>query len=345
MQTMPTTKPAPPLRWTLLAGLGVLGVLGGAAVTGIALIWRDGLAETGPTLLSAHYLAFMCQTFAYHAGLAMVPVAVFGILARRRKLAIAAGIVFLLGVGPECRSLWSRRSPTGAGDGLKVMSINLMYGRSDAPALLAQIADESPDVLMFQEWTPEAGRALRENLRGLYPHIIEQARDDAFGQAVFSKRSFVDDPRLFPPVQGFSEPQIGVSVSVGGRTMRLQNVHLLPPVGRTYFNQQRAGAARLAGWVGHERRDDRPDVLAGDFNAPSRTAIIGELESAGLSDAQAVAGWWRGTTWPRTGTLRWAPGLQLDHVLLRDTVECTEVRTGSDFGSDHRPVIARIRWR
>jgi endonuclease/exonuclease/phosphatase (EEP) superfamily protein YafD len=146
-------------------------------------------------------------------------------------------------------------------------------------------------------------------------------------------------------VAGFAEPQVTVAVMVGAHELRITNVHLLPPVGRMYFAEQRAGAKRLAQWASDSTRVDRPDVLLGDFNAPPRTGIAAAMGAAGLVDAQGAAGWWRGTTWPRVGSLAWVPGLRLDHVFLRDTVECVEIRVGEDFGSDHRPVIAKLRWR
>ncbi|HMN40498.1 MAG TPA: endonuclease/exonuclease/phosphatase family protein [Phycisphaerales bacterium] len=332
-------------RWPLLAGLAWLGVLAGASVATLALARSDTLAEVGPRMLTAHYAAFMSQTFAYHAALAMLPAIALGLLARRRRLALAAALVLALGAAPELPGLWPHRSPAGSGEVLKIMSINLMYGHSDAGLLLEQIGAESPDVLVFQEWTPQAERSLGGELRTVYPHPIEQPRDDAFGQAVLCKRALVGTPRTFPPVPGFAEPQITFTIIHDRRPLQITNVHLLPPVGRTYFQHQRAGAARLAAWLGDTARDDRSDLLLGDFNTARRTGTLSGLRAAGLSEAQSQAGWWRGSTWPRTGVLRWAPGIRLDHALLRDTLECVEARTGEDFGSDHRPVIVRVRWR
>ncbi len=321
------------------------GLVVGAGIQAVALVWMDRCGEASGGLLALHYLAFMCGTFAYHAGLGMVPIAGLALIARRRRLLIASVAVLALGIAPEAATLWPRSFQERSGETLKIMSVNLMYGRGDAEALLAQIEREKPDVVVFQEWTAGAGETLRDALGRTFPHSSEQVRDDAFGQAVFSKRPFAAEPRPFPALNGFFEPQICFGVDVGGRTMRITDVHLLPPVGFAYFNEQRKAARRYGDWCTDEGRNDRPDVLVGDFNAPGRTGVIRALGNAGLTDAHDAAGWWRGSTWPRVGVLAWAPGLRLDHAMIRGTVECVEARTGEDFGSDHRPVIVRVRWR
>lgn len=344
--TNPTPKsPARPSCWPLLGSLGWLAVAGSLGVWLVALLWRDGLEPASGGMLLGHYAAFMCQTFVFQAGVAMVPVVVLAVLSRRRRLLAMAGLALALGVVPTIPSLWPRHAASGDRPSLKLMSVNMLYGMIDARSLLAQIEREAPDVVVFQEWTPATGDALRSKLGIAFPHSHEQARDDAFGQAVFSRRPFVEDPRAFPPVRGFSEPQITFAVDLAGKPVRITNIHLLSPGAAYRYNEQRVQAAKLGAWLGDQRRDDRSDVLLGDFNTPRGTSITRPLREAGLTEAHEQAGWWRGSTWPRITVLAWFPGIRLDHVMLRPTLECIEARTGEDFGSDHRPVIARVRWR
>lgn len=333
-------------RYPLFIAIAWCAAIGGLCVVLPALLWHDGLERVSGTWLTLHYFAFMCQTFAYHAGLAMVPVLLVSVLAKRKRLLLIAAIVFAIGAGPEISTLRPRFQRQPARPMLTLMSINLMYGKGDASALIAQIERESPDVIVFQEWTPEGAALLRQSLsKAKYVHSVEEPRDDAFGQAVFSRRAFVEQPKVYPPLDGFHEPQISIAVEHDGMPMRLTNVHLLPPVSGSYFAQQRHGASELARWQADPARTDPPDVLAGDFNATNGSGIISTIRASGLRDAQREAGWWRGSTWPRVGTLAYVPGLQLDHVLLGSRVACEEAHVGEDFGSDHRPVIVRLRWK
>ena len=332
-------------RYPLFIALAWCVAVCGLCVVLVAAIWHDGLGRVSGAWLAMHYLAFMCQTFAYHAGLAMVPVLLASVLAKRKRLLMIAAIVFTVGAGPEFWTLRPRFQSQPDRPTLKLMSINLMYGKGDVSMLLAQIERESPDVIVFQEWTPEGAASLRQSLARTFAHSVEEPRDDAFGQAVFSRRAFVEKPRNYPPLGGFHEPQISIAIEHDGTAMRVANVHLLPPVTGSYFVQQRHGASELARWQADAARTDRPDVLAGDFNATHGSGIISAIRATGMRDAHREAGWWRGSTWPRVGTLAYAPGLQLDHVLIGSRVACEEAHVGEDFGSDHRPVIVRLRWK
>lgn len=332
-------------RYPLLAALAWSAAIGGLCVVLSSALWHDGLERVSGTWLALHYLAFMCQTFSYHAGLAMVPVVLVSALAKRKWLLLIAALVFAIAVGPELWTLRPRVHSKSSRQTLTLMSINLMYGKGDVSALLAQIERESPDLIVFQEWTPEGATSLRQSIARTFPHSVEEPRDDAFGQAVFSRHTFVEQPKVYPPLDGFHEPQITVAIEHDGKPMRVTNVHLLPPVSGSYFAQQRHGASELARWQADAARPDRPDVLAGDFNATFFSGIISTILSAGMRDAQRESGWWRGSTWPRVGALAYMPGLQLDHVLLGSRVHCEEAHVGGDFGSDHRPVIVRLGWR
>lgn len=334
-------------RWPVLTGLAWLAAGGGLVQVLLAWSWRDQLGDAGPALLAAHYLAFMAQVFSYHAGLAMFPVLAFAAWRRRGRLMIVAATVGVLGAGPELLSARPRGRTAPEGGTLRLMSANLMYGRTDAPRLLAQIARERPDVVLFQEWTPAAARDLKVALLPDYPHSVEVVRDDAFGQAVFSRRPFAEPERLYAPANSSGEPAITVALDFGGRVLRVTDLHTLPPVSLEYFAAQRRTARELAAWVSSGNSPvPAPDVIMGDFNATPRTAILRALRDAGMRDAHSEAGWWRGTTWPRRGgLLPLAPGLQLDHALVGPRAIAVRARTGEDFGSDHRPVIVDLAWK
>lgn len=340
-------------RWPLLAALAWMAA-GCAALAGLAAAgWPDDLRELGRLRTTASYAAFMCATFAFHAGVAMIGVAFLAMVMRRRRLLVVAAGAGLLCAGPELWwSVWRDRPEAKAADATRpvftVMSMNVLYGRADPAQVRALVEEHEPDIIVFQEWTARAEQHIRPALEVSYPHWAVSDREDAFGQAVCSRRPFIRAARMFLPGGGH-EPQITVEIEHDGRPLRVTNVHTLPPVSLAYFAEQRRVTRELAGWrAGTDAGDDpadAPHVLAGDFNAVSRSSTLAHLRRAGWREAHRGAGAiGRGSTWPRLGWLRWAPGIKLDHVLHTDELVCESSAVGRDMGSDHAPVVARFRW-
>lgn len=317
----------------------------------LAMFWSDPLTPVPPAsrpMLALHYAAFMAQTFQLHIAIALGCCAIVALLAKSRKLLVLSLVPALVAAAPIVIPRTQRAPDTGKS--LTVMSVNLMYGRMNADTLLAQIAREDPDVLVFQEWTPGAHELLRARLVKDWPHTHAVPQTDAFGQAVFSKSPFTRPVREFPPIGAFTEPQISCAVELDGKEVRICNVHVLPPVSGAYFREQRQQAAWLGEWAGEvedKSRASRPHLFIGDFNATTRSSIVGIIRSAGYSDAHAVgsSAWGQlRSTWPRAGILKFFPGIRIDQALFSDELRCVRCRVGEDFGSDHRPVIVRLCW-
>lgn len=333
--------------WPLIAALGWLAVFGAALAVAAAWLWPDRLADAPNSWLAAHYAAFMAATFVFHAGLAMLPVLVFALPVRRRRLALASLLLFIAAAGPDLITLASRRSPSTDRTGtIAIMSANLMYGRADVVRFRQVVEAHKPDVIVIQEWTAAGARAFKPILLADYPHVVESDRDDAFGQAVFSRKPFTADPKIYPPIARVgTEPQITVTIDHAGKPLRIINTHTHPPTRPTYYGHQRRLVLGLSEW---RNEPDAPHVLAGDFNATTRSPIVRALLRTGCLDAHDEAGGagrWRADTWPRIGALRHVPGIRLDHILHAQSLECTEASVCDDIGSDHAPIIARLRWR
>jgi endonuclease/exonuclease/phosphatase (EEP) superfamily protein YafD len=333
------------VMWVGLAAAMVQGVL--------SLLWRDDLSPRSEAGLATAWIGFAAITFAYHAGVAMLLPLIFAMITRRRVMALIAAGAGVMCAGPEVMVILAPREGSnvtgvggvGSNSELTLMSANLLYGEADPGRLLAKIDREQPDVLLIQEWTSGARAGLAEALRERFAHMVEAPREDAFGQAVFSKRPFVVPPRLFPPLPGFRDPHIVAEVEVDGRVLRMVNVHVMPPVGLFAFGEQRRTAAQLSTWASQGPEAGGPHVLIGDFNAVWRSPIVRSFTTQGFREAHAVAGRWRGSTWPRFGVLAYLPGVRIDHAIVGPDIRVVEARTGGDLGSDHKPLIVRIGWR
>lgn len=77
--------------------------------------------------------------------------------------------------------------------------------------------------------------------------------------------------------------------------------------------------------------------------ADGPAALIGDMNMWGWTiDRMVPRGWRRavhGKTWPAH-----RPQHQIDHLLVTGPVETRWTEVGADFGSDHLPIRARLRW-
>ena len=89
--------------------------------------------------------------------------------------------------------------------------------------------------------------------------------------------------------------------------------------------------------------EDRPLIVAGDFNLTGDSLLHAALLKTGLRDAHESAGRGRGSTWPMLGPLSFVPGVRIDHVYVGNGVTALQCTTLPANGSDHRPVLAHLR--
>lgn len=331
----------PPLR--LLGALAWLATIGAAAAMAFGRFWPAALTETSPAHVAISFAAFLVVVFWFQIGLGLLIIALFAAAMRRWRLLMAAGLLAAVGLAPDVWMYRPRSQPTPApgADVLTLLSVNLLYSRADDDALRREIDAADPDVIVFQEFSDRDAARL-DAMLAAYPHRTAVPRDDAFGQAVYSRRPFLGTPRPYPPGSGWTDPQITVELDLGGKPIRVTNIHLMCPVGLAHVTEHRVQAARLADLVRADIEAGHDVILAGDFNATPGTPHYRAMEHAGLRESHPLAGSGRGTTWCRTTRLAYLPGIRLDHIFMSPGLTCLAARTGGDTGSDHRPVLARI---
>ncbi|MCS3753346.1 endonuclease/exonuclease/phosphatase family protein [Salinibacter ruber] len=271
--------------------------------------------------------------------------------------------------------------PTGEASGrdadaLRVMTFNLSpaFARGpDRERTLAELVQrEAPAVLSVQEtWMKTRSASDGGGLFVSWP--LRVLLEDSVGYALPRARPpettiyrpvlgqvRLDSMRVHPlPPSGGSDPRSRYTRTFftwQGRPAVLYNVHLhtvgprpwdLPGTAaslarwRTFLRTYRAGALHRADQARrihrHIEQETRPVLVTGDFNSTPHQWAYRHL----LQGLQAAGG---GATFPAG----W-PLVQIDHVLVGP-----EWRVGSatvpgleatDFVSDHRPVVARVRWR
>ena len=366
-------KPNPPAqtrtqRWNLLAGFLRLMVI--PTILALALSWLPRPAWTEPASIVAEsrgqslaFVAiFLIRTFTFHAGLALLVAAAIAILIRRRGFATFCIIIGLAIAGLTFGPFTQPQPPKSTSqETVRILSMNMLYGSGDTQVIKGIIDRESPDVIVFQEFTPQNWVQFGPLLRDQYPFSVNAGREDAFGQAVFSKLPFTGPATPYPPrigqglperaggFVGLADPQIRFTVRHPGGgtdgTLTVQNTHLVPPTGANLLREQRMQCAWLSE-VGVDFRDDprRGLVLIGDFNFTKESPQATLFRRSGLVEAHSQAGSGRGTTWPATTFLRFFPGVRIDQAYSTGAAHVVASRVLEPTGSDHRPIVVDVAW-
>lgn len=294
----------------------VLGIFG---LTAIAVL--GGLGPRG-------WLTSLAQHFPFYTGCSWLGLAILAWCAQWR----CRWVSLLAGLGLLSLAWWAtpwipRQGPTLRDDApeLTVVWANLWHRHECALALVEWLdaQPQLPEVLAVAEVHEEESLAL---LKQRYPHGIHdlQAGIGLFGNAELQDLSsvWIENAR----------PILRATWRRDGASAEVLASHALLPFG----GEQEATFTRLAEMA----QIARPVILVGDLNTTVWSSEMARLRAeGGLRDARA--GYGPFATWrsKRLPLLR----LPIDHVLLGGQVRVLRLQRGPDLGSDHWPLIARLR--
>jgi endonuclease/exonuclease/phosphatase (EEP) superfamily protein YafD len=263
-----------------------------------------------------------------------------GLQQRRSTLALlsaATAGVFLWSTIPAIGVPVRIPPPGGTSPTLRLFDANLHDANPNVARIAEEIRATGPDLVALQEVDPDGAEGLlKSGIHARFPYRVTEARRGASGIALWSRF-----PLAEVQVRDVGDmPFVRVTVVLGTRRLRFYTVHAVAPVGE--------GRARWKAQLRHVdeelRRERRPLVVAGDFNATRHHPSFRRLLSHGLADAHERRGRGWARTWPRE---RWPlpPLMRLDHVLVTPEVTVQSVREGVGRGSDHRPIVADLVLR
>jgi len=234
-----------------------------------------------------------------------------------------------------------------------VMTCNIGNGRARPEQLVQALLACEADVIGLEEVNHEQAEALRSQLAPRYPHQALFPGGFA-GKAVLSRYPLVDIQQL--PLSTV-RPDLLVRLKIGELQPALIVAHPPPPhlswTGIRFDPQtlrQIQALARLA-------VESAPAILLGDFNLADWWGEYASLRAGGLQDAFAIAGKKPGYTlpvrigpWRRFKTINrmlsglpLIPLLRVDYIWHTKELTSLEAWVGKDTGSDHLPVLARLR--
>ena len=265
---------------------------------------------------------------------AAAPWAAVGLrLARRRGPAATAAVAAAaLGAVVRARKI-PRPQPGACGPMLRVLTLNLYFGRADAEVVVARVRQAGADVLFLQELTADAVTRLKQaGLDDLMPHTQLELKGGSRGSGIYSRFPLSEGPSVAPVYM--AQPTALLELPNGGKA-ELVCVHpVTPKPGRGGAAQWRTELAVLP------PPGELPRVLAGDFNATLDHAVFRDVLRLGYADTALQAGKALNPTWGPPGQ---GPVLTLDHVLVDRSCAVLEYSVHVVPGTDHRAVFAEIQ--
>jgi len=254
---------------------------------------------------------------------------------RQRALTVAAALTLLLNVSLLGRLTWPpevRPSRLTEGFSLRVLSMNVLSSNRQFQSARREIESSSADVVFLMEvnhrWMAEL-----EALKERYPHHLALPREDNFGVALFSRIPWT---RHEVKWLGHADvPSVEIELAHQGHDLVLIGTHPLPPVGGPYSQMRNEQLRELAK---HVASLSKPVLVVGDLNTTPWSAGMRQLTASGHLGFRSLAPPWT-PTW-RAGSIF---GIPIDHALCTAPLVIAERSVGSDFGSDHRPLLVIVR--
>lgn len=230
--------------------------------------------------------------------------------------------------------------------GVTLLAYNVLFQGADDAKSIAAIDAAAPDVVCLTELTPRFVKAFEKKLGAKYPHRAFQPAKGTWGVGFASKRPL--RAVAVVPQAPSRIPALEARTTLDGVDTTLLCVHWVPPdvhqpkksLADALKDNTAVHAKQAATFTTRYARARGPVVILGDFNAQPGDDGLAALEDAGWTRACAVTGDCS-ATFPGPA-MPWPAVFAIDHVYVRG-LGVTEARTVRAGGSDHFPVMARVR--
>ncbi|MEU8102599.1 endonuclease/exonuclease/phosphatase family protein [Nonomuraea muscovyensis] len=267
----------------------------------------------------------------YAAAGSLIPLLIAAVGRRRAAAAVALLTTAALGFSVLPRAFGTADAADGRP--LRVLTINLLFGKADAHQVMALVRRLDPDVLSAQELTFGTVDELDAlGLKPLMPHRVLEPESNASGSGLYSKHPLQPLTEVVARV-GHNMPAARVSLP-GGAPVEIVDVHPYPPMGPGVAKWQQALDALPPA------SRDTVRILAGDFNATLDHTPLRRALSRGYKDAADQVGAGLIPTWP--ANRRVPPIITIDHILVDQRVGVRNVTVHTVPGTDHRAVFAEL---
>ncbi len=348
------------------AGLAVLlaGALGSSAGRRTYLATYAG-AMLFFVFTFAAYADYANRTATYVWPVAVVAVALPALRASRASVSptsrawASVGLIGLAGVLLSfVPAATTQRAVAPASGELVVFDYNIhqgfdLHGLPALPRVADVIAANDPDLVTLQEvnrvWDLSGAVDSYSWLKwrfGAYQSVFGAMNGVHFGNAIFSRYPITESGTVHFPIAASGIPRgfAWARIAAPQGDVLVTATHLTPyDRGEEIRERGDQAAAIVAFWDAH----GRPRAIhAGDYNDDRQKPAVTTVVAAGFIDALAGQGLGAAMTFASSGSPFDPPSEeQLDYIFVTKDVEVLSAQILQVTTSDHRPLVARVRFR
>jgi endonuclease/exonuclease/phosphatase family metal-dependent hydrolase len=228
-----------------------------------------------------------------------------------------------------------------------------LHGLPALPRVADVIAANNADVITLQEvnrvWDLSGAVDSYSWLKwrfGAYQSVFGAMNGVHFGNAIFSRYPITESGTVHFPIAASGIPRGFAWARIAGPTgeVLVTSTHLTPyDRGEEIRERGDQAALILAFWETH----GRPRAIqAGDYNDDRSKPAVTTMVTSGFIDALAGQGLGAAMTFASSGSPFDPPSEeQLDYIFVTKDVEVLSAQILQVTTSDHRPLVARVRFR
>ena len=225
---------------------------------------------------------------------------------------------------------------TPAAPTVRIFFANVRSQNTEYSALLKEIQDANPDVIVLVEFTWKWHLAyIRLPFFAAYPYGSGMKNETLGTVNVFSRLPLKNEKLVWFAGRGLQTFEI----PVGSETLHVIGLHAPRPMNMRTDDDYDGFWSRSIPMILGEKG---PLVVVGDCNATQFSSVYQQLTADRLRSAHQDRGRGYATTWPN-GQDGVPSLIRIDQALLSPEVECLDIKDGEGRGSDHKPLILDVR--
>ncbi len=286
-----------------------------------------------------HWILELFSHFMVQYAIASAVITVLLLLARVKGLVVLMLAVTLFQFY-DIRTIWlkDRMMINGEYEDITLMQYNVNKDKTEIEPMAEWIYTQVPnvDVIVLLE-TTERWKDVLTRLEKDYPH--HQSIDMRGGRTAVILSKLPTESITIENIGEFKKPILVMKARTDKfrLPLSLTVMHPPPPVTEkkaVYRDEQLSAVAKIV-----SEDPTLYKVLAGDFNVSPWSYYFDQLiHFSGLKNGHQGMG--LHTTWP---SWRNKLGITIDHTLVSPTIKVLSRETGPNLGSDHLPVITKLR--
>jgi endonuclease/exonuclease/phosphatase (EEP) superfamily protein YafD len=315
----------------------IIGILLDLALWGlVALAFTCCFARLSPLVdLFTH---FQLQYAMASSGLLFVLIC---LRARLWKMALAFFLCFLFTVPVAALKLERHIARSERFEDITILQYNVEFSNPGAEEIVKWVNDSTagplPDIVVLQEINLKMAPKYAA-LEKTYPYHLLAPRAGGFGTMIFSRVPVRSQSREHFPGESNEYSRMSLVTLAQGIPFTLTELHAFWPIGSESAKRHSAELRYVADLVSHGTQEHK--ILVGDLNITPYSPWFRDMKNrSGLTTAMQGRG--ISGTWPSflPAPLR----IPIDHLLVSDGIEVLERRVEKDLGSDHLPVVTKLR--